>query len=231
MIITTRRGQRVSHVVAGLADGLRDHVDDPGRHDGSVSDPYADDVCRWWHLSEPSGELFDAEAAGELGRPGVAVDLGCGLGSELGYLVGRGWHGLGVDLSPTALARAHAHHPAVSFARADATRLPVRTGAADLLLDRGCFHYLPEPARARYAREAARLLRPGGLLLLRMCLNTAGAPNGLGEETIRTAFQDWRLTALKRAEIASDTRTMSAILALLRPPEHRNGRDVAGAAA
>jgi SAM-dependent methyltransferase len=161
----------------------------------------------------------------------VAVDLGCGLGSELGYLVGRGWRGFGVDLSQTALARARACHPAVSFARADVTRLPVRTGAADLLLDRGCFHYLPEPARARYAREAARLLRRGGLLLLRMCLNSAGAPNGLGEETIRTAFHDWRLIALKRSEIASGTRTMPAILALLRPPDRRNGRGVDGAGA
>ncbi|HEY7431174.1 MAG TPA: methyltransferase domain-containing protein [Streptosporangiaceae bacterium] len=191
-----------------------------------MSDPYRDGTCRWWHLSAPSPELLDAEAAGELGALGVAVDLGCGLGSELGYLAGRGWRGFGVDLSRAALAQARAQHPGVAFARADVTRLPLQPGAADLLLDRGCFHYLPGPARARYAQEAARLLRPDGLLLLRMCLNSAGEPNGLGEESIRAAFGGWRLAALESASIASDTRTMPAILALLRPPEPRSGRDV-----
>jgi trans-aconitate methyltransferase len=67
-----------------------------------VDDRYTTDLHRWWHLSAPSPELLAAEATG---KPGTAVDLGCGLGSEIGYLVGR-WHGLGVDLSTAALARA-----------------------------------------------------------------------------------------------------------------------------
>lgn len=183
-----------------------------------MSDPYTDGVCRWWHLSEPSEELLDAEAAGDLGKAGVAIDLGCGLGSEIGYLVGRGWRGLGVDLSRAALTQARARHPGAVFARADVTRLPVRSGSVDLLVDRGCFHCLPAPARARYAREAARLLRGGGLLLLRMCLTSAGEPNGLGEETIHRAFRTWRLDGMERLDIASDSRTMPAVLALLRRP-------------
>jgi len=68
-----------------------------------VDDRYVTDLHRWWHLSAPSPQLPAAEAAG---KPGAAADLGCGLGSEIGYLAGRGWHGLGVDLSTAALARA-----------------------------------------------------------------------------------------------------------------------------
>jgi SAM-dependent methyltransferase len=196
----------------------------PARHDGTVSDPYTEGTCQWWHLSAPSPELLDAEAAGELGRPGVAVDLGCGLGSELGYLARRGWRGFGVDLSQAALGRARARYPDVAFARADVTKLPVQSGSADLLLDRGCFHYLPAPARARYAQEAARLLRHGGLLLLRMCLNSAGTPNGLDEETIRTTFHAWQLGAIDRVDIDSDSRTMPAVVALLRRPGSGTGR-------
>src|ERR1039457_3620765 len=75
-------------------------------------------------------------------------------------------------------------HPGVTFACADVTSLPVRAGSADLLLDRGCFHYLPAGSRGDYAEEAARVLRPGGRLLLRMCLTSAGVPNGLDEQTI-----------------------------------------------
>ena len=136
---------------------------------------------RWWHRAEPSPELVAAESAGALGPPGIVVDLGCGLGTELGYLAGRGWRGIGVDLSAPALTQARDGHPGVAFACADVTSLPLRAGSADLLLDRGCFHYLPAESRGDYARQAARVLRPGGRLLLRMCLTSAGVPNGLDE--------------------------------------------------
>jgi SAM-dependent methyltransferase len=186
-------------------------------------DLYAEDIFRWWHLSGPSPELLSAEAAGVLGQPGVAADLGCGLGSEIGYLAGRGWRGLGVDLSTVALARARASYPEVTFTRAGATRLPLSNGAADLLLDRGCFHYLAAPGRVRYAEEAARVLRPGGRLLLRMCLNSAGVPNGLDEETIRVTFRAWQLMSIERVDLVSDTRTMPAVLALLCRPATMTG--------
>jgi ubiquinone/menaquinone biosynthesis C-methylase UbiE len=106
----------------------------------------------------------------------------------------------------------------VTFARADATCLPLRSAAADLLIDRGCFHYLTEPARPRYAQEAARVLRPGGRLLLRMCLNSAGVPNGLSEETIRATFHAWQLASIERVALVSGTRTMPAVLAMLSRP-------------
>ena len=153
-----------------------------------MDEPYLTGTCRWWHLSQPSPELLAAEAVLVAGKPGVAVDLGCGLGTEIGYLVRRGWRGLGVDLSVAALARAREGHPGAAFACADVTSLPLSANSADLLLDRGCFHYLAPDQRAGYAREAGRVLRPGGRLLLRMCLNSAGVRNGLDEQTIRVTF-------------------------------------------
>ena len=184
-----------------------------------MSDPYDTGVHRWWHLDEPSPELLEAEAAGELGPPGLALDLGCGLGTEAGYLAGRGWRCLGFDLSDQALRQAAAAHPAAAFARADITELPVRTAAASLLLDRGCFHYLDEQGRSRYAAQAARVLRPGGRLLLRMCLNSAGVPNGLGPETIESAFAGWRIPSLHPADLVTGTRTMPALQGLLVAPD------------
>jgi SAM-dependent methyltransferase len=183
-------------------------------------DPYATGTCRWWHLSPPSPELLAAEAAGELGERGVAVDLGCGLGSEIGYLAARGWQGLGIDLSPEALTRARARDAGPAYVRADVTRLPLAAGSADLVLDRGCFHYLDPAGRAAYAREACRVLRDGGRLLLRMCLTSAGQPNGLSEQTVRETFGSWRLAALRRLVLTSDIRTMPAVMALLIRPAY-----------
>lgn len=184
-----------------------------------MTDPYVTEVHRWWHLDSPSPELLEAEAAGELGPPGLAVDLGCGLGTEAGYLAGHGWRCLGLDLSGQAMRQAAIAHPAAAFALGDVTELPVRAAAANLLLDRGCFHYLDERGRARYAAQAARVLRPGGRLLLRMCLNTAGMPNGLGRQTIETAFTGWRILRLRPADLITGTRTMPALQALLTAPE------------
>ena len=170
-------------------------------------------------MTGPSADLLAAEAAGTLGEPGVVVDQGCGLGSEVAYLTERGWHGLGLDLSAAALADARSRHGAPSFARADVTRLPLRTATVDLLIDRGCFHYFDAGGRAAYAREAIRVLRPGGRLLLRMCLTSAGEPNGLDEHTVREAFRNWQLAGMRRCQLSSDTRTMPAVVALLIRPD------------
>ncbi len=118
------------------------------------TDPYRDGTCEWWHLAEPSPELLEAHRDGWLGALGVAVDLGCGLGTEIGYLAAAGWTAVGTDLSGPALGDAAALHPAARFIRSDVRRLPLRDASADLLIDRGCFHYLTGPDRELYDREA-----------------------------------------------------------------------------
>jgi SAM-dependent methyltransferase len=105
--------------------------------------------------------------------------------------------------------------PGARFARADVAKLPLGSGSADLLIDRGCFHYLGAEDRTRYEREAARVLRADGRLFLRMCLTSAGAPNGLDEQTVSATFRGWRQVAIRPVELASDTTTMRAVLAIL----------------
>lgn len=48
-----------------------------------------------------------AEVAGRL-PPGRSLDLGCGEGGDVLWLAEQGWHAQGIDLSPTAIARARA---------------------------------------------------------------------------------------------------------------------------
>jgi SAM-dependent methyltransferase len=200
------------------------------------ADPYLDGTHRWWHLSRPSPELAAAQADGFLGAPGLAVDLGCGLATELRHLAASGWTTLGIDLSLPALQhaavpdhatghdRAAAGDPAASSARpvglaqADVLRLPLGDARADLLLDRGCFHYVSPEARAAYAAEARRVLRPGGRFLLRACRTAAGVANDLTPHAIERVFRGWHISNITSEDIVSDTRTMPSLTArLIRP--------------
>jgi SAM-dependent methyltransferase len=181
----------------------------------SEQDPYATTIHRWWHLSTPTPELLAALDTGWLAPPGRVLDLGCGLGTELGVLARAGFSAVGIDLSEAALMSARRAVPGAQVLRADLRDLPFSDRAFDALLDRGTFHYLSRGDRPRYEREARRVLRPGGRLLLRACLAAAGARNDLDEEALRRTFAGWRVASLERAELPSDTRSMPALVARL----------------
>lgn len=186
-----------------------------------MTDPYLDGAFRWWHLERPSAELVAARDDGWLGPPGKAVDLGCGLGTEAGYLAAAGWAVIGADLSAAAVAGAARAHPDARSILADVLRLPLADASADLLLDRGCFHYLAHADRHRYAREARRVLRRGGRFLLRACRSAAGVPNDIDQAMIAHVFAGWQLARITGQDIASGTRRMPAIVARLSPPADR----------
>jgi SAM-dependent methyltransferase len=71
-----------------------------------------------------------------------ALDAGCGLGVQAGYLAAAGWQVTGIDLSQAALARAAAGHDGAASMRADVRRLPFHRHCLHAAPDRGCFHYL-----------------------------------------------------------------------------------------
>ena len=180
-----------------------------------VADHYADGTYRWWHLSVPSPELLQALVGGWLPPSGLALDAGCGLGTEAGHLYRLGWRVVGVDISQAALAVAAQCQHGPSYLQADLLWLPLRSSAFDLCLDRGCFHYLPARDRAGYAAELRRVLRPGGKLLLRASLRAAGVRNDIDEDVILTTFAQWRVEHMQRTKIPSDTRALDALLVRL----------------
>ena len=101
--------------------------------------------------------------------PGTAVDLAAGEGRNAIWLASRGWSAIAVDFSQVALdkgARLAADDPGdldVTWVRADATTWEP-TEPVDLVV----VAYLQVPAsdRRRAVRNAVRMLRPGGTLLL-----------------------------------------------------------------
>jgi ubiquinone/menaquinone biosynthesis C-methylase UbiE len=143
------------------------------------------------------------------------LDLGCGLATDIAYLLERGFTVVGIDQSEAALRQARAMYPKLKLVAGDVRALPFEPASFDYLLDRGCFHYLPASDRPKYAREARRVLHPGGEFLLRACLQAQGLRNDITAQTIEDVFADWRLLMLEQRSIASDTRTMEALVARL----------------
>jgi ubiquinone/menaquinone biosynthesis C-methylase UbiE len=102
--------------------------------------------------------------------PGPILELGCGAGVFNGELQERypeRWVG-GVDLHPLALAYARASGPQPPhLLRADLQRLPVASAAVSGILALDVFDQQGVDVCAALA-ESWRLLRPGGLILLRV---------------------------------------------------------------
>ncbi|MGE3171517.1 MAG: class I SAM-dependent methyltransferase [Planctomycetota bacterium] len=111
----------------------------------------------------------------ELGAPGCRriVDLGCGPGDIPLLLAERCPDAtiVGVDAAATmlALARPKAERAGlggrVTFEQADVKALPFADGAFDGVFSNTILHHIPDPVE--FLREAARVLAPGGVLLVR----------------------------------------------------------------
>jgi len=106
---------------------------------------------------------------GYLPEPPVDVlDLGCGTGSLTVLLAEAGHRVHGVDLAPNMIAAARAKVAeagvTATFEIGDAADPPGRPGAYDVVLTRHVLWALPDPSVA--LSRWARLLRPGGRLLL-----------------------------------------------------------------
>jgi SAM-dependent methyltransferase len=110
------------------------------------------------------------EAVAALVDPASAdvVDVGCGGGAYT-----RAWHELGaatvtgVDFSGPILDAAREGHgdlPGVAFRHGDAAATGLPDDCADVVFQRALIHHVPDLAAV--AAEAARLLRPGGVLLI-----------------------------------------------------------------
>ena len=115
-----------------------------------------------YDFQEPYIDIV-AEAIGILGPLDrrVVGDVGCGSGRYLGALRQAGARIVGVDLSVGMLAGVVEPAPLVA---ADSQSLPLADASFDAVMMMHMLYHVPDPSRA--LAEAARVLRPGGTLLV-----------------------------------------------------------------
>lgn len=134
---------------------------------------FDDLAARWDAMMSPDRDAHLARLlaphADLFGRARRVLDIGTGTGAFLPHLERLAPHAqtVALDLSPEMLRRAQASGRAESLCcllRADAERLPFAAGVFDLVTCHDSFAHLED--RAGALRGFARVLRPGGSLLI-----------------------------------------------------------------
>ncbi len=177
------------------------------------------DRIRTLYVSETAVET--AVAAALAGPPlKLLVDLGTGTGRMLEVLADHYERGLGLDVNQSMLDYARSRLKSAGLHRAevrhgDVYNVALPDNAADGVVIHQVLHYLSEPAHA--VREAARILAPGGKLLI-----VDFAPHGLEELRERHAherlgFEPGHVTAWLEEAGLSDIEVRS-----LAPETHDN---------
>ncbi|UPT75430.1 MAG: class I SAM-dependent methyltransferase [Elusimicrobiota bacterium] len=152
-------------------------------------------------LLMPERNMREALAARIAPRPGMRVlDLGCGTGT-FGIMLARASPGtevIGIDPDPDivrmAERKAASSTAGIAFKIAGAEALPFDRDAFDIVASTLVFHHLPPTVKRAALREALRVLRPGGRLLIL----DFGRPAGPVQVVLGYAaafFDGWATTA------------------------------------
>jgi SAM-dependent methyltransferase len=155
-----------------------------------------------WDIGRPQPAFVRLADEGRL--TGRLLDPGCGTGENSLLAASHGADVTGIDVAPTAIARARAkasgRELTARFEVADALDLSRLGLTADTVIDSGVFHVFSDDDRARYVTSLAAVLRPGGTCYL-MCFSDrqpgTWGPRRVRAEELRAAFSDgWAVESI-----------------------------------
>lgn len=152
-----------------------------------------------WDTNETPPEVHEAFTSGKIPQ-GVALDLGCGTGTNVIFMAKHGRQAIGLDFVPEAInkarqkAKAAGLNGSTQFLVADVTRLnEIVLPATGFALDMGCFHGLSPEGQRSYAEGLAKALVPGGWYLLYTLDpgKEAGISFGMSPESVKEILGPW----------------------------------------
>jgi SAM-dependent methyltransferase len=162
-----------------------------------------------WDIGRPQPILVRLAEQGAFA--GSVIDVGCGTGENALYLAGLGLDVTGVDLAPTAIARARAKAAArrvrAAFEIADALDLQALARRFDVAIDFGLFHTFSDAERLRFERSIGAALKPGGRYFL-ICFSDeepgSMGPRRVSRAEIRATFsRGWRVDSIVAERFAT----------------------------
>lgn len=133
-------------------------------------DAVAHEYASWYEARTPGGHALrerQRRVLELLPPPCTVLDVGCGPGVLAGALLARGYDVWGVDAAPSMIEQCWRRFGSLDrqrFAVADATRYALPDAAFDAVVCTGVIDRLPDADAA--VREMARVLRPGGTLVI-----------------------------------------------------------------
>jgi len=139
-----------------------------------VADQYAREYYREFEHKPLDRQLLDRFAKGIASAPpGSVCDLGCGPGQVARYLKDRGVRDLfGLDLSPGMLAQARLLNSDIDFREGNILALALEDGSLAAIAAFYAIVHFPPAQLPEVFKELARVLRPGGRLLVAFHLGT-----------------------------------------------------------
>ncbi len=149
-----------------LASVKQEHAESARRYFADNAEDW--DTIRALHIADAAVEAAILKAVGDRAFDSL-LDLGTGTGRLLELLAPLAVRAIGLDASAAMLAVARANLDRAHVANAqvrlgDIQHLPFAKNSFDVVTVHQVLHYLDEPERA--IAEAARVLRPGGRLLV-----------------------------------------------------------------
>lgn len=96
------------------------------------------------------------------------ADVGCGDGALVRFMTREGAETIGIDCTPSQMARARAAEPAGAerYVFAGGEALPLADGCLDIVVFFNSLHHVPVELQGQALDEARRVLEPGGLLFV-----------------------------------------------------------------
>lgn len=124
------------------------------------------------------------------------LDLGCGNGRLLQIFEGQNIEYFGVDNSEKLIGIAKGKYPNYNFQTADALSLPFPDDFFDKIYSIAVLHHIPsQELRIRFLKEAKRVLKPAGFLIL-----TVWKFHNFKEAYFRTKFTILKLLSLSKLD-------------------------------